>query len=74
MDLRFYSPQRKIFHGRDSAGSGLRTKGSSCDAGRRKSRHREWDFGFVLIRGGGRPAELYAEPTGAGAANSCGLC
>ena len=86
--LRFYSPQRKIFHGRDSAaprpGRGgpargdsggifrLRTKGSSCDAGRRESRHQERDFGFVPIRGGGRLAELYAEPTTAGAAASGG--
>ena len=84
--LRFYSPQRKIFHGvtvlcragrpevAPAGFSGLRTKGSSCDAGRRESRHQERDFGFVPIRGGGRLAELYAEPTGAGAANSCGLC
>ena len=82
--LRFYSPQRKIFHGvtvRRRAGrpevapagfSGLQTKGSSCDAGRRESRHQERDFGFVPIRGGGRLAELYAEPTTTGAAASGG--
>ena len=86
--LRFYSPQRKIFHGRGSAaprpGQGgpargdsggifqLRTKGSSCDAGRRESRHQERDFGFVPIRGGGRLAGLYTEPTTAGAAASGG--
>ena len=52
--------------------SGLRTKGFSCDAERRESRHQERDFGFVPIRGGGRLAELYAEPTTAGAAASGG--
>ena len=86
--LRFYSPQRKIFHGRDSeaprgptrGGSGrapagffgLRTKGFSWDAGRRESRHQERDSGFVPIRAGGRLAGLYAEPTAAGAADSGG--
>ena len=82
--LRFYSPQRKIFHGvtvRRRAGrpevapagfSGLRTKGFSCDAERRESRHQERDSGFVPIRGGGRLAGLYAEPTAAGAADSGG--
>ena len=52
--------------------SGLRTKGFSCDAGRRESRHQERDSGFVPIRGGGRLAGLYAEPTAAGAADSGG--
>ena len=53
---------------------GLRTKGFSWDAGRRESRHQERDSGFVPIRAGGRLAGLYAEPTAAGAADSCGLC
>ena len=52
--------------------SGLRTKGFSCDAGRQESRHQERDSGFVPIRGGGRLAGLYAEPTAAGAADSGG--
>ena len=72
----------KIFHGGTvrrgptRGGSGgifrLRTKGSSCDAGRRESRHQERDSGFVPIRAGGRLAGLYAEPTAAGAADSGG--
>ena len=85
VDFGILFTSKKIFHGRGSAaprpGRGgpargdsggifrLRTKGSSCDAGRRESRHQERDFGFVPIRGGGRLAELYAEPTAAGAAD-----
>ena len=40
------------------------------DVGNRGTTER--DFGFVPIRGGGRLAELYAEPTTAGAAASGG--
>ena len=82
--LDFIHLKGKIFHGgtvRRRAGrpevapagfSGLRTKGFSWDAGRRESRHQERDSGFVPIRAGGRLAGLYAEPTGAGAADSGG--
>ena len=79
--LDFIHLKGKIFHGgtvRRRAGrpevapGGLRTKGFSWDAGRRESRHQERDFGFVPIRGGGRLAGLYAEPTAAGAADSGG--
>ena len=84
--LDFIHLKGKIFHGgtvrrgptrggsgRAPAGFfGLRTKGFSWDAGRRESRHQEWDSSFVPIRAGGRLAGLYAEPTAAGAADSGG--
>ena len=62
------------------SGSGQRDVHVTPDVGNRCTTER--DFGFVPIRGGGRLAELYAEPTAAGAAaserrtaaHSCGLC
>ena len=60
------------------SGSGQRDLPVTPDVGNCGTKER--DFGFVPIRGGGRLAGLYAEPTAAGAAdaetaaNSCGLC
>ena len=52
------------------SGSGQRDLPVTPDVGNRGTTER--DFGFVPIRGGGRLAELYAEPTAAGAADSGG--
>ena len=49
------------------SGSGQRDLPVTPDIGNRGTTER--DFGFVPIRGGGRLAELYAEPTAAGAAD-----
>ena len=86
--LAFYSPQRKFSTavavwrraqggaGRPEvtpagfSGSGQRDLPVTPDVGNRGTTER--DFGFVPIRGGGRLAELYAEPTTAGAAASGG--
>ena len=83
--LAFYSPQRKFSTavavrrraqggaGRPEvtpagfSGSGQRDLPVTPDVGNRGTTER--DFGFVPIRGGGRLAELYAEPTAAGAAD-----
>ena len=86
--LAFYSPQRKFSTavavwrcaqggaGRPEvipagfSGSGQRNLPVTPDVGNRGTTER--NFGFVPIRGGGRLAELYAEPTTAGAAASGG--
>ena len=86
--LDFIHLKGKIFHGgtvrrragrpevapgglrRDFSGSGQRDFPGTPDVGNRGTTER--DFGFVPIRGGGRLAELYAEPTTTGAAASGG--
>ena len=88
MDFGILFTSKKIFHGRGSAaprpgrggpargdsgrnsGSGQRDLPVTPDVGNRGTTER--DFGFVPIRGGGRLAELYAEPTTTGAAASGG--
>ena len=55
---------------RDFPGYRQRDLPVTPDIGNRGTTER--DFGFVPIRGGGRLAELYAEPTTAGAAASGG--
>ena len=85
VDFATYLPQRKISaavavrrcaQGRAGrpevtpagfSGSGQRDLPVTPDIGNRGTTER--DFGFVPIRGGGRLAELYAEPTAAGAAD-----